>query len=77
MMCDRCRPVGDHNKPYRFGDLRAMMIRLSTKERRALIMLKQAVHDVRNGYTFGPAWGDIAADGEEWKFAPPEDRDAA
>jgi hypothetical protein len=65
-MCDFCRGApGDHDRPYRFGDLRATVMRLSKAERRRLLLLKQTVFDVRNGYEFGPAFGDIAPDTQD------------
>jgi len=60
-------PIGDHDKPYTFGETEpevahALMLRVSRREFHKLDMLRIHVLDVRNGYAFGPARGDLAAE---------------
>jgi hypothetical protein len=73
-MCDLCTAgTGDHDKPYQFaetefGAAQHLMLRVSEREFVCLDRLRIHVMDVRQGFTEGPAWGDIAPDGGEWKY---------
>ena len=69
-MCDFCIPgVGDHDRPYVWRDVAGYQLRFTTAEHRRLVELRENVMDVQHGHLFGPAWGDIASDGGEWKSA--------
>lgn len=69
-MCDLCIPgTGDHDRPYEFGRLEQIGLRLTKQEIKRLSLLRECVIDVRNGYPYGPPAGDIAPDGGEWKYA--------
>jgi hypothetical protein len=63
-VCDSCRaePGGDHDKGYQFGREDLMRLRLTQTELHRLAFLRSHVADVRDGYQYGPAAGDVAKD---------------